>query len=264
MMLAILTGFRDVNQALNLPPPAVAASAPDCGTWVERAGGWDAVARCLQWSSCDDASPGQAEDREAAQASDPETKEERASQASDPTPSPPLSRSCARLRCLCTSVSSLPLFQPDLPLHVTLVHMLPTWAICACARHCFWLACRRVARTCGCKMSVPMTPQGATGRRAWLLANTCVHQMTVQCLSMGCLRAGGALSCPRQRCHARALAPPPQPVLCYTILIVVFAIQMERKLMLYSSQDSSCSRSCARPWGARRRACIPRQRMLLT
>ena len=135
---------------------------------------------------------------------------------------------------------------------------------CACARHCFWLACRRVARTCGCKMSVPMTPQGATGRRAWLLANTCVHQMTVQCLSMGCLRAGGALSCPRQRCHARALAPPPQPVLCYTILIVVFAIQMERKLMLYSSQDSSCSRSCARPWGARRRACIPRQRMLLT
>jgi hypothetical protein len=91
MMLAILTGFRDVNQALNLPPPAAPASAPDCDTWVERKRGWDAVARCLQWSACDDASTAQAEDIEAAQ-------------AFDPTPSPPLSRSCARLRCICTSV----------------------------------------------------------------------------------------------------------------------------------------------------------------
>jgi len=43
-------------------------------------------------------------------------------------------------------------------------------------------------------LSVPVTPQGATGRRAWLLANTCVHQMTVQWLSVGYLRTGGALA----------------------------------------------------------------------
>jgi hypothetical protein len=106
--------------------------------------------------------------------------------------------------------------QPDLPQHTTLVHMLPTYlptlAICACARRCFCLACRRVARTCACKMSVPVTPQGATGRRAWLLANTCVHQMTVLWLSVGYLRAGGALSCPSFGEWRRPLS------LCFVIL----------------------------------------------
>eukprot|EP00802_Teleaulax_amphioxeia_P021425 Tamp_21782.p1 GENE.Tamp_21782~~Tamp_21782.p1 ORF type:complete len:306 (+),score=51.51 Tamp_21782:89-1006(+) len=77
MMLAILTGFRDVNQALELPPPP--ASPPPCPTWVARKSGWDAVARCIQWSACDDGSAVEGGDGQ------------------------DVSGICARLRCLCTA-----------------------------------------------------------------------------------------------------------------------------------------------------------------
>lgn len=88
MMLAILTGFRDVNQALQLPPPL--ASPPHCPTWIERKSGWDAVARCIQWSACDDGSSVEAEDSQDVQ-------------GSDRPPPAPSSANCARLRCLCTA-----------------------------------------------------------------------------------------------------------------------------------------------------------------
>jgi len=103
MMLAILTGFRDVNQALQLPPPPV--SPLHCPTWVERKSGWDAVARCIQWSACDDASADEARDGQ------------------------DVSRNCARLRCLCTSVPPLVLFHllrlQSCPLTPTDLHDFP-------------------------------------------------------------------------------------------------------------------------------------------
>jgi len=146
MMLAILTGFRDVNQALELPPPP--ASPPPCPTWVARKSGWDAVARCIQWSACDDGSAVEGGDGQ------------------------DVSGICARLRCLCTSLS-------------------PPWCCCTC---CVYSHAVR-----------------SLGGQPWRLAAT-VWRMHLQCIAMWrahvkqteCLSRSLALSLSRAR--ARSLS----------------------------------------------------------
>ena len=83
--LAILTGFRDVNQDLALDSTVSTDQPPDCETWAWRQAGWDSLARCVQWGGCDDAQVRVAGDSKA------DTTGLASSTASK----------CRRLRCLC-------------------------------------------------------------------------------------------------------------------------------------------------------------------
>lgn len=55
--LAILTGFRDVNQPKSAVPNDMVLedSSQDCDSWAKRSRGWDRGVACVMWFGCDDA-----------------------------------------------------------------------------------------------------------------------------------------------------------------------------------------------------------------
>mmetsp|Transcript_30245 Transcript_30245/g.44179 ORF Transcript_30245/g.44179 Transcript_30245/m.44179 type:complete len:330 (+) Transcript_30245:151-1140(+) len=97
MFLAILTGFRDLNQGVGADSdsPADRLVAPThCGTWVNIDQGWKRLARCVEWAACDLDQP----------SPNPGPLSEQAGQGGKGgTHQPTVPDACRRARCLCLS-----------------------------------------------------------------------------------------------------------------------------------------------------------------
>jgi len=107
MFLAILTGFRDLNQGVgaDIDSPADRLVAPThCGTWVNIDQGWKRLARCVEWAACDLDQP----------SPNPGPLSEQAGQGGKGgTHQPTVPDACRRARCLC--LSSPPPTNPSAP-----------------------------------------------------------------------------------------------------------------------------------------------------